>query len=127
MVVRFMPSAASFTSCLPTGIEPVNDTLRMTGDAMRCVEISCGTPKTMASTPFGSPASCSARATASAEPADSSAGFRMQVQPAASAAPILRAGLPSGKFHGANAATGPTGSLTMVMRCPGSRCGSTRP
>ena len=57
MVVRFMPSAASFISCLPTGIDPVNDTLRMIGEAIRCVDTSCGTPNTMASTPFGRPAS----------------------------------------------------------------------
>ena len=35
MVARFMPSAASFARCLPTGIEPVNEILRMIGDASR--------------------------------------------------------------------------------------------
>ena len=36
----------------------------------------------------------------------------MSAQPAASAPPILRAGVSTGKFHGVNAATMPTGSVT---------------
>ncbi len=127
MVVRLAPSAASFMSCLPTGTDPVNEILRITGEAIRCADTSAGTPNTMAMTPDGTPASTSAAAIASADAGASSAGFRMQVQPAPSAAPSLRAGLPSGKFQGANAATGPTGSRTTVMRTPGDCCGSTRP
>ena len=99
----------------------MNDTLRITGDANRYEEISAGMPKTMASTFGGSPASTRQRATASADAGVSSAGFRITEHPAPSAAPILRAGLPSGKFHGANAATGPTGSFTTVRRVPGAR------
>ena len=87
-----MPSAASFTSCLPTGIEPVNETLRMIGEAMRCVDTSCGTPNTMASTPFGRPASCSARATASAVPG----GFFGGLEDAAAAGGQRRADLARG-------------------------------
>ena len=100
---------------------------RITGEASRYEEMSAGTPKTTDNTPGGRPASTSARATSSADAGASSAGLRMQGHPAPSAAPILRAGLPIGKFHGAKAATGPTGSLRTVMRTPEARCGSTRP
>lgn len=42
----------------------------------------------------------------------------MTEQPAANGAPSLRAGLWMGKFHGANAATGPTGSRTTSDQVP---------
>jgi hypothetical protein len=35
MVARFMPSAAIFARCLPTGIEPVKEILRITGEPIR--------------------------------------------------------------------------------------------
>ena len=44
MVARFMWLAASALRCLPTGTEPVNEILRMTGCGMRYSEISAGTP-----------------------------------------------------------------------------------
>ena len=121
MVVRFMPSAASFMSCLPTRVDPVNETFLITGEASKCVETCDGTPNTIDITPLGSPASMSARATSSADAGVCSAGFMMQGHPAARAAPSLRHGLPTGKFHGANAATGPTGSRSTVIRTPGAR------
>src|SRR3954467_11907034 len=99
----------------------------MIGELMRCVDTNAGTPNTTDSTPFGRPASTRHFTISSADAGVSSAGFRITLQPAPNAAPILRAGLPSGKFHGANAATGPTGSFTTVMRTPGVRCGNTRP
>ena len=95
--------AASAASCLPTGIDPVKCTARITGEAIRCCDTSAGTPNTTAITPSGTPASTSACAMASAQAGVSSAGLTMTLQPAPSAAPSLRAGLPSGKFHGANA------------------------
>lgn len=48
----------------------------------------------------------------------SSAALMMTVQPAASAAATLRAGTTRGKFHGVNAATGPTGSWSTMQRVP---------
>ncbi len=44
MVARFMWLAASALRCLPTGTEPVNETLRMIGFGIRYSEISAGTP-----------------------------------------------------------------------------------
>ncbi len=61
-----------------------------------------------------------------AEPGASSAGFRITEQPAAIGAPNLRPGLAIGKFHGAKAATGPTGSFTTIERVPVGRT-RTRP
>ena len=122
-----MPSAASRVRCLPTGMEPVNVTLRMAGEGMRCSDTSDGTPNTTFSTPRGRPASCRARVIAMAVPGVSSEGLRMHEQPPASAPAILRAGVTAGKFHGVNAATGPTGSRMTIWRVPGSRLGIRRP
>ena len=48
-------------------------------------------------------------------------------QPAASAADILRTAWLIGKFHGVNAATGPTGSFTSSCQMPSPRGGIVRP
>ena len=48
-------------------------------------------------------------------------------QPAASAPAILRAGVSTGKFHGVNAATTPTGSCITSWRTPFWRPGTMRP
>lgn len=42
---------------LAHGTEPVKETLRTTGDAMRCAEMVGGSPQTTLSTPGGRPAS----------------------------------------------------------------------
>jgi hypothetical protein len=42
---RFMYVPAIAASCLPTGTEPVKETLRTTGDAMRCAEMVGGRPR----------------------------------------------------------------------------------
>ena len=91
--------AASFMSCLPTGTEPVNETARMTGrgDQMRR-HFARHAEHDGQHALAASPASSSACATSSAEAGVSSAGFRMQVQPAPSAAPILRAGIAERKI-----------------------------
>ena len=53
IVMRFMCWPASAASCLPTGVEPVKVTLRITGCGIRYSEISAGTPKTRLTTPGG--------------------------------------------------------------------------
>src|SRR5918999_2046038 len=113
-VVRLTPLAASAARCLPTGIEPVNDTLRTIGDGIRCSDTFAGTPNTRLSTPGGTPASTTQRTSSTQLPGVSSDAFRISEQPAASAPPILRAGVSVGKFHGVNAATTPTGSCTII-------------
>ena len=109
MVVRFMPSAASFIRCLPTGTDPVKLILRITGEAIRWLETSAGSPKTTCATPDGRPASTRQRIISIGLAGVSSAGLRMIEQPAAIAGASLRTGVKTGKFHGLNAATGPTG------------------
>ena len=56
--------------------------------------------------------------TSMADPGASSAGLRMTAHPAATGAPSLRPGFAIGKFHGAKAATGPTGSFITSDRVP---------
>jgi len=118
MVVRLQSSAASFMRCLPTTVEPVKLSLRMIGEDSRWRDTSSGTPNTACPTSLGSPASSRHCRTASAEAGASSAALRITEQPAAMGAPSLRPGLPMGKFQGAKAATGPTGSQTTVERMP---------
>ena len=64
---------------------------------------------------------------AMAVPGVSSAGLMMHEQPAPSAPAILRAGVMAGKFHGVNAATGPTGSRVTICMVFGRRDGMMRP
>ena len=125
-MARFIVLAASVARCLPTGIEPVNEILRTASLAIRCSEIVAGTPKTRLSTPAGRPASAKQRTISTQAPGVSSEALRISEQPAASAPPILRAGVSAGKFHGVNAATMPTGSwMTSWRTLP--RPGTMRP
>src|SRR5579862_4093071 len=109
MVVRFMPLAANAARCLPTGIEPVKEILRIASLLKRYSETSAGTPNTRLSTPAGKPASAKQRTISTQAPGVSSDALRMSEQPAASAPPTFRAGVSTGKFHGVNAATTPIG------------------
>ena len=54
-------------------------------------------------------------------------GTTITEQPAARAGAILRAGSSDGKFHGANAATGPIGSRRTVIRMSGLWPSTVRP
>ncbi len=127
MVARFMPLAARPAKCLPTGTDPVNETLRTTSDASRCSETFAGTPKTRLSTPGGRPASTKQRTSSTQLPGVSSDALRMSAQPAANEPPILRAGVRVGKFQGVKAATTPTGSCSTIWRVPFARPGTIRP
>src|SRR5215475_3119090 len=110
IVTRFMWDPASEASCFPTATEPVNETLRTIGDLIRYCEISLGTPQTTLSTPFGNPASWNMRAIATTALGVSSGPLMMIVQPAPTAAAILRIAWLYGKFQGVNAAQTPIGS-----------------
>ena len=70
------------------------------------------------STPPGSPASASRSARASIDSGVSCAGLTIIVQPAATAGPILRVPMASGKFHGVINRQGPTGWRVTIMRPP---------
>ena len=65
-------------------------------------------------TPAGTPASWKARISCAGEAGVSSGALTMMEQPDASAAESFRTTWLIGKFHGVNAATGPTGSLIAI-------------
>ena len=99
--VRSSPSADCSTSFLPTGVEPVNVSLRSRGSAMIGAETSLEEDAVSTlSTPAGSPASSRICASASIESGVCCAGLMTIVQPAATAGPILRVPIAIGKFHG---------------------------
>ena len=122
--VRRTPSAACASRCLPTAVEPVKDSLRMTPLS----RITVTTPAdwlvgSTLSTPSGRPASARICASASDDSGVCGAGLRMLTHPAAIAGPILRAPIASGKFHGMISRHGPTGCLTCRLRAaPSGRC-----
>ena len=70
------------------------------------------------STPAGRPASCIVSASLSIVSGVASAGLTTMVQPAATAGPILRVPIASGKFHGVMNRQGPTGFFTVSRRLP---------
>ena len=70
-------------------------------------------------TPRGTPASARIAASAKAVSGVSLAGFRMTVQPAARAGPILRDAIAAGKFQGVTRTAIPTGwCTTMILFAP---------
>ena len=115
--VRNNLSADCFTSALPTPVEPVNVSLRSRPSSISAVVTSRGlSVASTESTPAGSPASVISLASSSMVSGVSWAGLTIMVQPAASAGPILRVPIASGKFHGVIAKHGPTGCLVTTMR-----------
>ena len=100
----------------------------MAGWAIRVALTSAGSPHTRLSVSGGRPASRKHCTSAIALAGVSSAGFSTTLQPAASAAPSLRAGRLTGKFQAVKAATGPTGGcVTVCDRMPSTRGGTLRP
>ncbi len=70
----------------------------------------------MLRTPSGSPASFITSASASIDSGVSEAGLTTIVHPAATAGPILRVPIASGKFQGVIIRHGPTGCLVVTSR-----------
>jgi hypothetical protein len=112
-------SADCSISRRPTSVEPVKVSLRSRGSRMigsetapeRLVVITLMTPP-------GTPASVSSAARASVVKGVWAAGLITIEHPAASAGPILRVPMASGKFHGVIAYVGPTGCLMVISRVP---------
>ena len=97
--------------CLPMASEPVNESLRRRGSESNGSVTSSVDDTTTLSTPGGRPAFRRMRASASEDSGVSAEGRWTTVQPAASAAAMLRAGTASGKFQGVITRVGPTGSF----------------
>ena len=111
MEVRRTFCAASAMRRLPTGVEPVKETLRSRGVR----EQRAGDPggadaeDTTFSTPAGRPASSMVWAKSWAVSGVSLAGLSTMVQPAAMAGATLRVAMARGKFQGVISRQGPTG------------------
>ncbi len=101
--------------------------MRTSGDSIRRVETSLGTPQTIFRQPAGKPASWKMRASATIALGDSSGPFSTSVHPQASAAAILWTAWLNGKFQGENAAHTPIGSRNTVCVTAGRRAGTIRP
>src|SRR6266478_3761806 len=95
-VTRFSVSAALFTMILPTAALPVNAILSTPGWLTSAAPATSPTPFTTFTTPGGKPTSSSQFANSSAVSGVCSAGFRTQVQPAASAGANFHAAISSG-------------------------------
>ena len=94
-------------------------TLRSRGSAMIAALTSpAWVVVTTLSTPSGRPASANVAASASMVSGVCCAGLTTIVQPAATAGPILRVPMASGKFHGVTNRHGPTGFLMVSSRLP---------
>ena len=103
-------SAAWRSSVRPTAVEPVKESLRRRGScSMAPTTVLAELVVTTFTTPAGTPASARMSAIARAVSGVSSAGLRMQQQPAASAGAIFRVAIAAGKFHGVTRRAMPTG------------------
>ena len=115
--VRNTFSAACFMSVTPTGVEPVNDTLRRRGSAIIGVDSADDVlVVNTLTTPLGTPTSSRILTKYSVVSGVSVAGLITTVFPAARAGPILRVAMASGKFHGVIRKHGPTGRYETMFR-----------
>jgi hypothetical protein len=101
----------------PTSVEPVNESLRARGSAIKGPIVP---PEdelvTTFNTPPGSPDSSRIEASASMDRGVCWAGLITIVHPAAIAGPILRVPMAMGKFQGVMKRQGPTGCFMVSMR-----------
>ncbi|MCY1275096.1 hypothetical protein D9M70_237290 [compost metagenome] len=106
---------------LPTAVEPVKDTLLISGCEARALPTVLPPPVMTLNTPAGMPASKASSARRRAVSGVSLAGLMTTVQPQARAGISFQVVIISGKFHGTMPATTPTGSrrAKAVKREPG--------
>lgn len=105
-----MLCSAAMPTCLPTAVEPVNDTLLTSGWATSAAPACEPLPTSTLNTPAGTPASIASSARRRAVSGVSSAGLMTMVLPHASAGMIFHRAIISGKFHGTIPAITPTAS-----------------
>ena len=111
-------SDASDSSSRPTSVDPVKESLRTRGSdtIARTTSRERRVVRTF-TTPSGTPACSSIEQISSVVSGVSAAGLMTQVQPAASAGPILRVAIAAGKFHGVTSTETPIGWWSTKMRC----------
>src|SRR5215469_2115555 len=136
-IIGFFPPSSS-EQCLkllaaipptirPTSDDPVNDTARTSEWSARGVPTIDPYPVTMLITPFGSPASSSARTKLNVDNGVSCAGLITQVFPQTTAGSSLHDGIAMGKFQGVIMAQMPTGCRTAMANLFGISEGTVGP
>ena len=103
-------AAAFFATSVPARVEPVNDTMSISGWEESGAPTFGPSPLMRLNTPLGTPASCMTLAHRTALKGEYSEGLSTMVQPAASAGTTLAATWFMGQFHGVISAQTPTGS-----------------
>ena len=110
-------SAACAISVRPTSVEPVKESFLRRGSAISGPVVAPAEVAVITfSTPAGRPAAARICASASIDSGVCFAGLTTIVQPAATAGPILRVPIASGKFHGVISRHGPTGWRIVSIR-----------
>ncbi|CAI8356394.1 MAG: Uncharacterised protein [Chloroflexota bacterium] len=111
-----MTVAAHWTiRCFPTGVEPVNVTLRTIGFDVISSPISPVFPETTLITPAGTPARSARTAMAVADKGVAFAGLHTTVHPAPSAGPNFLPSIALGKFQGVIQPTTPIPSFITTI------------
>ncbi|MCY1549686.1 hypothetical protein D9M68_858670 [compost metagenome] len=87
---RLTVSAAALATAMPARVEPVNDTMSISGWLDMAAPTDGPSPLIRLNTPLGVPASSMISAKISALSGASSLGLRIMVQPAAMAGPTLQ-------------------------------------
>ena len=111
-LTRFTVGAARLATSTPARVEPVKEIMSISGCSLMAAPTSGPRPLIRLNTPLGTPASCRISAKISADDGVNSDGFRIMVQPAASAGATLQVIWFNGQFHGVIMPTTPTGSRT---------------
>ncbi len=111
----------------PTADDPVNDTARTSECSASGVPTSAPNPATTLMTPFGSPASVSARTKLNVESGVSCAGLMTQVFPQTIAGSNFHEEIAMGKFHGVIIPQTPMGCRIAMANLFGSSEGTVGP
>src|SRR5699024_4630274 len=109
IVTCLIVSALFLINVFPTGVEPVNVILRMYSLSVNKSPTPLPRPLTHLIAPGGIPASYASSTILIAVKGVSTAGFTINVQPAARAGAAFLVIIAAGKFHGVIAATSPIG------------------
>src|SRR5215467_9170520 len=115
-----VPPITAFCRSAPSRVDPVNEIMSISGCSLMAAPTSGPRPLSRLNTPLGTPASCRISAKISAEVGVNSEGFRIMVQPAASAGATLHVIWFSGQFQGVIMPTTPTGSRSTTALPTGS-------
>src|SRR6185437_15398810 len=119
--------AAAAPTMRPTSEEPVKDTASTKAFSTIGAPASGPNPVTMLMTPFGNPASTSARTKLKVESGVSSAGLITQVLPQTMAGSNFQEGMAMGKFQGVIMPQTPTGFRTAMANLLGNSDGVVGP